>query len=192
MKSLSPTQIFLQKRCFAPETRLSLGHPRNVLNGFTPVPHAKSLLRLNWKLRSCLPGRKTLLNYSHSTRQPSLCLRRDWTGRFFYSLQLVEVADQHDIGVVFVQLGIEHVAAVGRDGDAVGEFAISFEDFPSVPGCEVVEANGPWRGLRNEINSARHDRPLVFKRDVRYSRNGLRRCVCPIQRQNHRQCVRVA
>src|ERR1700757_5537609 len=69
--------------------------------------------------------------------------------------QLVEVADQHDIGVVFVELRIEHVLAVRRDGDAVGKFAIGFEDFPSVPGCEIVEANGPWRRLRNKINSTR-------------------------------------
>ena len=57
-------------------------------------------------------------------------------------LRSVEVADEHDVGVVLVELGIEHVAAVGRDGDAVGKFAIGFEDFPSMPGGKIIE--GKW------------------------------------------------
>jgi hypothetical protein len=47
---------------------------------------------------------------------------------------LVEVADEHDVGIVFVELGVEQVAAVRGNGDAVVKIAIGFEDVTGFPG----------------------------------------------------------
>ena len=41
---------------------------------------------------------------------------------------LVEVAYEHDVGIVFVELGEEQVAAVRGNGDASVKIAIGFED----------------------------------------------------------------
>jgi hypothetical protein len=40
----------------------------------------------------------------------------------------VEVAYEHDVGIVFVELGEEQVTAVREDGDAIVKIAIGFED----------------------------------------------------------------
>ncbi len=42
--------------------------------------------------------------------------------------RLVEVAYEHDVGIVFVELGEEQVAAVRGNGDASVKIAIGFED----------------------------------------------------------------
>ena len=41
---------------------------------------------------------------------------------------LMEVANEHDVGIVFVELGEEQVAAVRGNGDAVVKIAIGFEN----------------------------------------------------------------
>ena len=41
---------------------------------------------------------------------------------------LVEVAYKHDVGIVFVELGEEQVAAVRGNGDAIVKIAIGFEN----------------------------------------------------------------
>ena len=41
---------------------------------------------------------------------------------------LVGVAYEHNVGIVFVELGEEQVAAVRGNGDAIAKIAIGFED----------------------------------------------------------------
>ena len=40
----------------------------------------------------------------------------------------MEVAYEHDVGIVFVELGEQQVVAVRGNGEAIVKIAISFED----------------------------------------------------------------
>lgn len=40
---------------------------------------------------------------------------------------LAEIVDEHYVGAIFVELGEEHVASIGRDGHPVGEVVITLE-----------------------------------------------------------------
>ena len=66
---------------------------------------------------------------------------------------LVEVVYEHDVRIVFVELGVEDVAAVGRNRDALVDVAICFKNFASFVCGEIVRAYGVRSGLGNEVDS---------------------------------------
>lgn len=68
-------------------------------------------------------------------------------------LRSVEIIDEHDVGIVFVELGVENVAAIVRNRDALVDVAICFKNFASFVCGEIVKADGVGSGLGNEVDS---------------------------------------
>src|SRR5882762_9610252 len=67
---------------------------------------------------------------------------------------LAEVVDEHDVAVLLVDLGIEDVAAIGRDGQSVVEVFVQCEDFADFLGGEIEITQRLWRIRRNQINTS--------------------------------------
>ena len=97
----------------------------------------------------------------------------------------MEVIRDHDVGVTLVDLRVEHVAAIGRDGHAIAQVFIGFEDFAGVPGCEIEKANAPWAVMRGEVDSVVHERPLRKISYFRHAGNFLGRRTGVVQRKHH-------
>jgi hypothetical protein len=51
--------------------------------------------------------------------------------------RLVEEIRDHDVSVTLVDLRVEQVAAIGRNGHAIAQVFIGFEDFAGLPGSEL-------------------------------------------------------
>lgn len=86
---------------------------------------------------------------------------------------LAEMIDEHDVGVVLIYLGVEHVAAVGRNGHAFGEVSIGLEDFTGAGGGEIKKGNGAGIVFRSEIDAIGDHGPLRSLEDFGHLRNLL-------------------
>src|SRR6267143_1273458 len=73
---------------------------------------------------------------------------------------LVEMVDEHNVSVVFVHLGVKHVTVVGGNGHALCEVFVRSEDFPRVPGGEIIKADASRVVMGAEVDSVWHHLPL--------------------------------
>ena len=77
----------------------------------------------------------------------------------------MEVIRDHDVGVTLVDLRVEQVAAVGRDGHAIAQVFVGFEDFAGMPGSEIEKANAGW-GCLEERSRFRRARASTEIREI--------------------------
>src|SRR5215467_7204161 len=134
--------------------------------------------------RAVLCGNRLLQGLA-SNRQ---CRNGRWvfrTKRGEHAARLLKMIHQHDARSVFIGLRIKQVPAIGGNRQTLVQVAVTYEDGPRLPRREVIERNGAWKVLRDEVDTSGSQRPIPLKCDSRQLRYGPGFSSLPPQLQHH-------